>query len=89
MEQRLLKKLEKLRTEMNVLAINKGLNHPDVLHLSQQIDEIHNKINQLDNNQRHLSGRQMIRESPMYYRIINRAQANKTGLLTIKAASGS
>jgi hypothetical protein len=47
MEKALLKRLESLRDEMNQLALVKGLSNHQVLLLSQEIDEIHNKLNEL------------------------------------------
>lgn len=47
MEKILLSRLESLRIKMIWTAQHKGLIHPDVLEISQEIDLIHNKINKL------------------------------------------
>lgn len=47
MENMLLSRLEILRVKMNEIAYHKGLEHPDVLKISQEIDQLHNKINEL------------------------------------------
>jgi|GEM_PF-4866131 len=64
MEKILMTKLESLRAEMNTLAEERGLNNPQVLALSQEIDKIHNKLNNLrkyKNN--HLDKNNIIREA--------------------------
>lgn len=40
-------KMEWLRYQMIQLAKEKGLNDPAVLRVSQQVDQLHNKLNQL------------------------------------------
>lgn len=47
MENELLARLESLRIKMIGIAERKGLSHPEVLMISQEIDQIHNKINVL------------------------------------------
>jgi S-adenosylmethionine synthetase len=47
MENVLLIRLERLRKQMNELAKRKGLCHPEVLLISQEIDQVHNRINEL------------------------------------------
>lgn len=47
MEEVYLIKMEWLRYQMIQLAKERGLNDPAVLEISQQIDELHNKLNQL------------------------------------------
>ncbi len=42
-----LARLEELRTELERLVAEKGLEHPEVLALSQQIDEALNEYNRL------------------------------------------
>ncbi len=43
----LLARLEQLRAALEQLVVEKGLEHPDVLTLSQQIDEALNEYNRL------------------------------------------
>lgn len=45
MEKQLLARLESLRIEMIGIAERKGLSHPDVLRISQEVDHLHNKLN--------------------------------------------
>jgi hypothetical protein len=47
MEKEILDKLEKLRTKMNLLAIELGITHVNVIKISQEIDELHNQFNEL------------------------------------------
>lgn len=47
MEKILLARLERLRCKMNILADRNGIDHPDVLAISQRIDQLHNLINRL------------------------------------------
>lgn len=47
MEKLLMMKLELLREEMNRIALEKGITNPQVLLLSQEIDNIHNQLNEL------------------------------------------
>lgn len=57
MEKRVMMQLEGLRKKMNELADKKGLDHPEVLMISQQIDELHNKFNRFhyDSSKKHQS----------------------------------
>ena len=43
----LLARLEELRGALERLVVEKGLDHPDVLNVSQQIDEALNEYNRL------------------------------------------
>ena len=41
--------LEYLRQEMHITALEKGISHPDVLMISQRLDEIINEVYKLLN----------------------------------------
>jgi hypothetical protein len=65
MENVLLLRLERLRDEMNELARRKGLSHHEVLMVSQEIDQLHNRINELSYHQSNVRKHKLIiRESP-------------------------
>jgi hypothetical protein len=51
MENVLLLRLERLRKQMNELAKRKGISHHEVIAVSQEIDQIHNRINELSYHQ--------------------------------------
>lgn len=55
MEKLLISRLERLRKHMNILAERKGIDHPEVLIISQRIDHLHNLINrcQIDSSVNH------------------------------------
>ncbi|QRG66841.1 aspartyl-phosphate phosphatase Spo0E family protein [Brevibacillus choshinensis] len=44
----LLEKIELLRQRMVNMGLEFGLDHPEVLEYSIQIDELHNELNQID-----------------------------------------
>lgn len=46
----LLEKIELLRQRMVYMGLEFGLDHPDVLEYSIQIDQLHNELNQIDHN---------------------------------------
>jgi len=41
-------KIEYLRQEMHVTALEKGISHPDVLKISQRLDEVMNELYEVD-----------------------------------------
>ncbi len=47
MEKILLLKMERMQKQMIELARLKGIDHPEVLLMSQKIDVVHNRINRL------------------------------------------
>lgn len=51
MRENLLEKMELLRQQMILIALEFGLDHPDVLSYSQEIDRLHNQLLQLDSKQ--------------------------------------
>lgn len=44
----LLNKIEDLRQKMHVTALEKGITHPDVLMVTQRLDEVINKFYKFD-----------------------------------------
>lgn len=65
MENVLLLRLERLRKQMNELAKHKGLSHHEVLTVSQEIDQLHNRINELSYHQSTSKKHKLIiRETP-------------------------
>jgi len=46
----LLEKIELLRQRMVNIGLEFGLDHPEVLEYSIQIDQLHNELNQIDHN---------------------------------------
>ncbi|WP_025845299.1 aspartyl-phosphate phosphatase Spo0E family protein [Brevibacillus agri] len=46
----LLEKIELLRQRMVNMGLEFGLDHPEVLEYSMQIDQLHNELNQIDHN---------------------------------------
>ncbi|MET3292571.1 Spo0E family sporulation regulatory protein-aspartic acid phosphatase [Brevibacillus fluminis] len=48
MREKLLEKIELLRQQMVKLGLECGLDHPDVLECSKQIDRLHNELLQMD-----------------------------------------
>lgn len=46
----LLEKIEHLRQRMVNMGLEFGLDHPEVLEYSMQIDQLHNELNQIDHN---------------------------------------
>ena len=46
----LLENIELLRQRMVNMALEFGFDHPEVLEYSEQIDKLHNQLNQLDYN---------------------------------------
>ncbi|WNC13938.1 aspartyl-phosphate phosphatase Spo0E family protein [Brevibacillus brevis] len=46
----LLEKIELLRQRMVNMGLEFGLDHPEVLEYSIQIDQLHNELNQIDHN---------------------------------------
>lgn len=46
--EKVLEKIELLRQRMVVIGLEHGLDHPDVLDCSRQIDELHNELLRLD-----------------------------------------
>jgi hypothetical protein len=65
MENVLLIRLERLRKQMNELAKCKGLSHHEVLRVSQEIDQLHNRINELSYHQSNFNKHKLIiRETP-------------------------
>ncbi len=46
----LLEKIELLRQRMVNMGLEFGLDHPEVLEYSIQIDELHNELNQIDHS---------------------------------------
>ncbi|ATF15334.1 Spo0E family sporulation regulatory protein-aspartic acid phosphatase [Brevibacillus porteri] len=46
----LLEKIELLRQRMVYMGLEFGLDHPDVLEYSIQIDQLHNELNQIDHS---------------------------------------
>ncbi|MGN7469374.1 Spo0E family sporulation regulatory protein-aspartic acid phosphatase [Brevibacillus sp. SAFN-007a] len=46
----LLEKIELLRQRMVKMGLEFGLDHPEVLEYSMQIDQLHNELNQIDHN---------------------------------------
>ena len=49
---KLLYNIEYLRQEMYVMALENGISHPDVLMVSQKLDEVINKFFELELNQK-------------------------------------
>nr|WP_206529818.1 aspartyl-phosphate phosphatase Spo0E family protein [Brevibacillus sp. SYP-B805] len=47
-QDKLLEKIELLRQQMVKIGVEYGLDHPDVLKYSKQIDELHNELMGLD-----------------------------------------
>ncbi|GMB01831.1 aspartyl-phosphate phosphatase Spo0E family protein [Pelosinus sp. IPA-1] len=45
-------KIEYLRHEMHVMALEKGISHPDVLFVSQRLDEAINELYRVDSIQK-------------------------------------
>lgn len=70
MRENLLEKMERLRQQMILIGLEFGLDHPDVLSYSQEIDRLHNQLLQLDRKQ----GRFEQRHNYRYY--IYEKQAN-------------
>ncbi|USG66833.1 aspartyl-phosphate phosphatase Spo0E family protein [Brevibacillus ruminantium] len=50
MREVLLEKIELLRQRMVSMGLEFGLDHPEVLEYSKQIDQLHNELNQIDHN---------------------------------------
>ncbi|MDA5110762.1 MULTISPECIES: aspartyl-phosphate phosphatase Spo0E family protein [Brevibacillus] len=50
MRDMVLEKIELLRQRMVKMGLEFGLDHPDVLEYSKQIDQLHNELNQLDHS---------------------------------------
>ncbi len=50
MREKLLEKIELLRQQMVTLGLECGLNHPDVLRYSKEIDKLHNELLQIDHS---------------------------------------
>jgi len=50
MREKLLENIELLRQRMVNMALEFGFNHPKVLEYSEQIDKLHNQLNQMDYN---------------------------------------
>lgn len=46
----LLEKIELLRQNMVNMGLEFGLDHPEVLEYSMQIDQLHNELNQMDHS---------------------------------------
>lgn len=46
----LLEKIELLRQRMVSIGLEFGLDHPEVLEYSMQIDQLHNELNQIDHS---------------------------------------
>jgi S-adenosylmethionine synthetase len=65
MEKQLLARLESLRKEMIGIAERKGLSHPDVLRISQEVDQLHNKLNLIGKYSVRAKMKIMIREASM------------------------
>ncbi|UFJ39663.1 aspartyl-phosphate phosphatase Spo0E family protein [Brevibacillus humidisoli] len=70
MREKLLEKIELLRQQMIHVGLELGLDHPDVLSYSQEIDRLHNQLLELDCKQRK-SGKR-----PYYRFYISEEQAN-------------
>ncbi|MFM1653669.1 Spo0E family sporulation regulatory protein-aspartic acid phosphatase [Brevibacillus sp. B_LB10_24] len=49
MRESLLEKIEHLRQQMMEIAAEFGMDHPDVLRYSQEIDKLHNMLMELEN----------------------------------------
>ncbi|MGC5328232.1 Spo0E family sporulation regulatory protein-aspartic acid phosphatase [Brevibacillus sp. SYSU BS000544] len=48
MREQILEKIELLRQQMISIGLEHGLDHPDVLFYSQQIDLLHNKLLEIE-----------------------------------------
>ncbi|EJL31987.1 aspartyl-phosphate phosphatase Spo0E family protein [Brevibacillus sp. BC25] len=66
----LLKKIELLRQRMVNMGLEFGLDHPDVLEYSIQIDQLHNELNQIDHS---LSKAESRKKSYRFYLMENNA----------------
>jgi hypothetical protein len=97
MEKEILDKLEKLRTKMNLLAVELGITHVNVLKISQEIDELHNQFNELkiksekkpDNNHdrnRHMQKDQVIREEGLEKGLYSPAQTLFKNIQSFKSS---
>lgn len=54
MRDKLLEKIELLRQQMIEIGLERGLDSPEVLECSQKIDQLHNKLLELDKNEKPL-----------------------------------
>lgn len=50
MREKLLEKIELLRQQMVKIGLECGLDHPDVLEYSKRIDQLHNKLMEIDHS---------------------------------------
>ncbi|WP_188069721.1 aspartyl-phosphate phosphatase Spo0E family protein [Brevibacillus brevis] len=66
----LLEKIELLRQRMVNMGLEFGLDHPDVLEYSIQIDQLHNELNQIDHS---LSKAEHRKKSYRFYLMENNA----------------
>ncbi|OUQ89335.1 aspartyl-phosphate phosphatase Spo0E family protein [Brevibacillus brevis] len=66
----LLEKIELLRQRMVNMGLEFGLDHPDVLEYSIQIDQLHNELNQIDHS---LSKAEYRKKSYRFYLMENNA----------------
>ncbi|MBO8163393.1 MAG: aspartyl-phosphate phosphatase Spo0E family protein [Brevibacillus sp.] len=61
MREKLLEKIELLRQQMIHIGLERGLNHPDVLFYSQEIDQLHNQLLEMDRKLRNAEKRSYYR----------------------------
>lgn len=61
MRDRLLEKIELLRQRMVEIGLEHGLNHPDVLDCSREIDELLNELRRLEARKTYKSGKKPYR----------------------------
>jgi hypothetical protein len=66
MRDKLLEKIELLRQHMVKIGLELGLDHPEVLECSKQIDQLHNELIQID----HLSEAGKNKKKPYRFYIL-------------------
>lgn len=73
MREILLEKIELLRQQMVKLGLECGLDHPDVLECSKQIDRLHNELLQMDHgSSKEMNGKALHTKPYRFYILENK-----------------
>ncbi len=71
MREKILERIELLRHQMIAIGLEHGLDHPEVLQYSQKIDQLHNKLLELDKSE--LKSKQLKRNYYTFFLCESRA----------------